>query len=107
MRSVNLADWTLFSVLLAWNVGSLVWGLFMTGTRLIECPACSGTGFETLEVKIPCAACYSTGILLGNNCPECGGKGNLNTDSKVICEVCKGTGQVTLIRDIDCSRRVP
>ena len=79
----------------------------MTGPRLIECPACDGTGFETFSVKIPCAACNGTGSLLGSTCPECGGNGNLNTDSKVICDICKGTGQVALIRDIDCSRPTP
>ena len=63
---------------------------------MVECPACSGTGFETWDEEIPCAACNNTGKLLGNKCPECGGKGKLNTDSKVICEVCKGTGQVVL-----------
>src|SRR4051812_45203704 len=44
--------------------------LFSARPNMVECPACSGTGFETWDDVIPCPACDNTGKLLGNKCPE-------------------------------------
>jgi len=71
---------------------------------MVKCPACDGTGFETLDFEIPCAACGNTGNVYGSRCPSCGGKGNLNTDSKIICEVCKGTGQLKVVKPLGANQ---
>ena len=64
---------------------------------MVMCSACGGTGFEEVNVEIPCAACDATGRVLGETCVACGGAGKLVAESTVPCELCVGTGLVKYV----------
>jgi hypothetical protein len=63
---------------------------------MVECWTCRGTGFVIIFDAIPCAACYSTGRLLGETCSACDGIGKIAAETSVACELCSGNGTVAL-----------
>lgn len=48
----------------------------------IECPDCSGTGFDTAEDNpyAQCHGCYGEGTQEVEDCTRCGGRGEIDDD---------------------------
>ena len=53
-----------------------------------NCSICKGTGLISIAESAPCAACESTGKVLGNDCVWCSGTGRNEIKVQTFCPKC-------------------